>query len=86
MREETRRRLERAIWLERAKYIGIGLAIVAAIGLAFGYETLDLTVSNKNVGATVTDIEPLVSKTELREWRERHRQARQRPARPRARL
>jgi hypothetical protein len=64
VREETRRRLERAIWLERAKYIGIGLAIVAAIGLAFGYETLDLKVSNTNVGATVTDIEPLVSKTD----------------------
>lgn len=64
MREETRRRLERAIWLERAKLMGIGLAIVAAIGLAFGYETLDLKVSNTNVGGTVTDIEPLVSKTD----------------------
>jgi len=64
VREETRRRLERAIWLERAKYIGVGLAIIAAIGLAFGYETLDLKVSNTNVGGTVTDIEPLVSKTD----------------------
>ena len=63
MREDTRRRLERAIWIERAKRIAIALGVVAAIGLAFGYETLDLTVSNKDVGGTVSDIEPLVSKT-----------------------
>lgn len=62
MREETRKRLERALWIERAKYIGIGLAVIAAIGLAFGWETLDLEVTNKDVGGTVQDIEPLVSK------------------------
>jgi hypothetical protein len=62
VREDTRRRLERALWIDRAKKVGIGLAILAAIGLAFGYETLDLTVSNKDVQGTVTDLEPLVSK------------------------
>ncbi len=62
MREETRRRLERALWIDRAKKAGIGLAIVAAIGLVFGYEQLDLKVENKDVGGSVTDIEPLVSK------------------------
>jgi hypothetical protein len=62
MREETRKRLERALWMDRAKMAGIGLAIIAAIGLAFGYEELDLKVDNKDVGGTVTDIEPLVSK------------------------
>ena len=35
MREETRRKLERALWRERAKKAGIGLAVVAAIGLLF---------------------------------------------------
>jgi hypothetical protein len=62
VREDTRRRLERALWLDRAKKIGIGVAILAAIGLAFAYETLDLKVANKDVPGTVTDIEPLVSK------------------------
>jgi hypothetical protein len=63
VRDDVRRRLDRAIWLERAKYIGIGLGVIAAIGLAFGYETLDLKVENKEVSGKVTDIEPLVSKT-----------------------
>jgi hypothetical protein len=62
LREETRKRLERALWIDRAKMVGIGLAVAAAIGLAFGYEELDLKVENKDVGGTVTDIEPLVSK------------------------
>ncbi|RUO98441.1 hypothetical protein [Hyphomicrobium sp.] len=62
MREETRKRLERALWIDRAKKAGIGLAVLAAIGLAFSYEELDLKVENKNIGGTVTDIEPLVSK------------------------
>ncbi|HML29273.1 MAG TPA: hypothetical protein PKE16_10615, partial [Hyphomicrobium sp.] len=62
LREETRKRLERALWMDRAKMAGIGLAVLAAIGLAFGYEELDLKVDNKDVGGTVTDLEPLVSK------------------------
>ena len=48
--------------MDRAKKLGIALAVVGAIGLAFGYETLDLSVSNSDVQGTVTDIEPLVSK------------------------
>nr|WP_246317600.1 hypothetical protein [Hyphomicrobium methylovorum] len=54
--------MNRALWIERAQYAGIGLGIVAAIGLAFGYETLDLKVDNTDVAGVVTDIEPLVSK------------------------
>jgi hypothetical protein len=62
LREETRKRLERALWIDRAKKLGIALAIVGVIGMAFGYETLDMAVSNTDVQGTVTDIEPLVSK------------------------
>jgi hypothetical protein len=62
LREETRKRLERALWIDRAKKAGIGLVVLAAIGLAFGYEQLDLKVDNKDIPGTVTDLEPLVSK------------------------
>jgi hypothetical protein len=67
VREDIRRRLNRAIWLERAKYIGIGLGVLAAIGLAFGYETLDLKVDNKEVAGKVTEIQPLVTKSSVAE-------------------
>jgi hypothetical protein len=63
MREETRKRLNRAIWIERAKYAGIGLAVITAIGLAVGLETLDLKVTDTNVAGVVQEIDPLVAKS-----------------------
>ena len=63
MREETKKRLERAIWTERAKKAGIVAVILAAMGMAFGYQNLDLQVTNSNVTGTVQEIDPLVSKT-----------------------
>ena len=62
MRDDVRRRLDRAIWLERAKYAAIALGVMATIGVMFGYETLDLKVDNTEVSGKVTDIEPLVAK------------------------
>jgi hypothetical protein len=67
VRDDVRRRLDRAIWLDRAKYVGIGLGVVAAIGLAFAYETFDLKVDNKEVPGKVTAIEPLVTKSSTAE-------------------
>lgn len=63
MREDTRKKLNRMLWIERAKMAGVGLAILAAIGLVFGYETFDLKVTNTTVNGVVTGIEPLISKT-----------------------
>ena len=63
MREETKKRLEQAIWRERAKKAGIGFAIIAAMGLVFSYENLDLMVTDKLVGGTVAQLDPLISKT-----------------------
>lgn len=63
MREETKKRLERVLWLERAKKAGIGLAIVAAMGAAFAYQNLDMMETKTDVSGTVTEIDPLVSKT-----------------------
>ncbi|MEQ1651613.1 MAG: hypothetical protein ABL897_03905 [Hyphomicrobium sp.] len=63
MREDTKKRLERAIWMERAKKAGIGAAIVGAIALVFAYQSYDLKVTNVQTGGSVTEIDPLVSKT-----------------------
>jgi hypothetical protein len=63
MRADTRKRLDQAILKERLKKAGIGVAIVAAMGLAFAYQNFDLQVTNKEVTGVVTEIDPLVSKS-----------------------
>jgi hypothetical protein len=59
MREETRRKLERAIWRERLKKIAIGVAALALIGAYFVYEDYDARIDNVRVPATVVAIAPL---------------------------
>lgn len=67
MREDTRKRLHRVLWMERLKKLGIGLAIVGGIGLAFAYENLDMKVTDAQVSGTVTEIDPLVTKSSVAE-------------------
>jgi hypothetical protein len=59
MREETRKRLERTLWLERAKKAGIGVAILAAVGLFFLYEDYDAHVEKIRVPGTIVSIGPI---------------------------
>ena len=59
MREDTRRKLERQLWWERAQKAGIGLAIAAAIGLVFVYEDYDTHIDNVRVPGTVVAVGPL---------------------------
>src|SRR4249919_255574 len=59
MREETRRKLERALWRERLKKIGMGAAALVLIGAYFVYEDYDARVENVRVPATVTEVGPL---------------------------
>jgi hypothetical protein len=63
MREDTKKRLERAIFVERIKKVGIGLGIVAIMGAVIAYQNFDLQVTNTQVGGIVKEIDPLVSKT-----------------------
>lgn len=62
MREETRKQLNRLLWIERAKKVGAALAIVGAIGAYFAFETLDLQVTDQQVHGTVVEIDPLIAK------------------------
>jgi hypothetical protein len=59
MREETRKRLERTLWLERAKKAGIGVAILATVGLFFLYEDYDAHVEKIRVPGTIVSIGPI---------------------------
>lgn len=59
MREETRRKLERALWVERIKKIAIGAAALVAIAAYFVYEDFDARIDNIHVPATVISVGPL---------------------------
>lgn len=62
MREETRKRLDRTLRIEKLKKVGIGLAIVSAIGLVVAYQNLDMKVDDVQVAGTITGVDLLVSK------------------------
>lgn len=59
MREETRRKFERALWRERLKKIGIGAVALALVAAYFVYEDYDGRVDNVRVPAMVTSVAPL---------------------------
>jgi hypothetical protein len=59
MRAETRRKLERALWRDRATKAGIGVALLAVAGLLFLYEDYDAHIDNVRVPATVVSVGPL---------------------------
>jgi hypothetical protein len=62
MREETRRRLDRAIWRDRLRWAGVGVAIVFALCAAFAYTTWDARTVDRRVAGTIFDVETLNSK------------------------
>jgi hypothetical protein len=59
MREETRRKLERALWRDRAKKAAVAAAALAAIGVFFLYEDMDARIENTRVPGTVLEVLPL---------------------------
>lgn len=61
MSEDTRNRLNRAIWVDRAKKAGIGLGLLAVMGLFAAFQTLDMAVDNTQVAGVVETVDPLVA-------------------------
>lgn len=61
MREDTRKKLNQLLWIDRLKKAAIGAAILAAIGVAIAYQNLDLQVDNAQVAGLVETIDPLVA-------------------------
>jgi hypothetical protein len=58
MRDETRKRLDRLIWLRRAKIIGGLLLACGVVAGGFALESLEATVDHKTVGGTITAVGP----------------------------
>jgi hypothetical protein len=62
MREETKRRLERTLMMERAKWAAGGLAICLAMAGMFYFISRDHDVVDVRVPATVARVAPLATK------------------------
>ena len=58
MREDTRRRLERAIWMRRLKIASGVLGLLAFMGLGFWYTGLDASQTTRKVPGVVTAVGP----------------------------
>lgn len=65
MREETRRKLERQLWMQRLKWAGAGTAVLAAIGVVFWFTGLDASIETRHVPGVVQHIGPLNGTTTM---------------------
>ncbi len=53
MREETRRKLERMLWLQRLRWAGLAAAVLAVLAVFFLLTDLDTHVENRRVSGVV---------------------------------
>lgn len=60
MREETRRKLERKLWLERGKWAVAGLGILVCVAGGLWATGLDATIETRQVPGIVSAVGPLV--------------------------
>lgn len=59
MRDETRQRLERQLWLDRMKWVGAGLCVLALVGAGMWFTGLDASVETRHVPGIVQSVSPL---------------------------
>ena len=62
MRDDTRRRLERAIWMQRLKWGGGALVLAGVVAVGFWLEGRDATVEVRKVAGVVEYVGPLTGK------------------------
>lgn len=63
MREETRRRLDRQLRLQKAKWAAAGVVLLVGMAVGFWATGLDATVETHHVPGVVASVGPLVGKT-----------------------
>ena len=59
MREETRRRLERMLWLRRLKWAAAGTVGLTVLALFFLLPDLDTHVQNRRIPGVISNVGPL---------------------------
>lgn len=62
MRDDTRRRIERAIWMQRLKWVGGALVLALVMAGGFWLEGRDATVETRKVAGVVEYVGPLTGK------------------------
>ena len=62
MRDETRRRLERTLLIQRLKWAGMALAVGLVMAGVFTFISADHAVEKVRVPATVTKVGPIANK------------------------
>ena len=63
MRDETKRRLERQLLLERLKWVGAGLTVLACLAAGLWFTGLDAAVETIPVAGVIQSVGPLNSTT-----------------------
>ncbi|MBX9863293.1 MAG: hypothetical protein K2Y42_11130 [Hyphomicrobium sp.] len=60
MRDETKRRLDRQLFLQKVKWAGAGLAVAACLAGGLWFSGLDASVKTQRVAGVVEAVGPLV--------------------------
>jgi hypothetical protein len=59
MRDETKRRLERKLFLQRLKWVGGGVGVILFVGLGLWLTGLDASVEKRRIPGVVQSVGPL---------------------------
>lgn len=65
MRDETRKKLERQLWLQKAKWVGSGLAIAGIAAFGMWFTGLDASVETRHVAGVIQTVGPMTGSSTL---------------------
>ena len=58
MRSDTKQRLDKALRLQKLKYVAMACGVAAVLAAGLWFTSLDATVTNKQVAGTITELAP----------------------------
>lgn len=60
MRDETRRRLDRQLAMQKVKWVGAGVAVAACVAVGLWFSGLDASIKTNQVAGVVEGVGPVV--------------------------